>query len=331
MRSRGERRSSESLILGVDIGGTKVAAGVVNSRGKVLHTARAPMIARGTAEQGFRAVCDGIDAVMVHAPAKKVEAIGVCSPGSVDSKSGMVLRAANLPCWRNFPLARRIEKRYGLPTRLVNDANAAALAEARWGAGKGHASVFYVSLGTGIGTALVLQGRIHQGRTGGAGEGGHMTINFRGPLCGCGKRGCVELYASGTAIAKRARNLLHRGSGGGSRMRKMAGGDVSGVTTEIVSKAAAGGDGLAKKIMKEAAEYLGIWLGGMIDLLEPEVIIFGGGLGAVMVSLRSHIEQELEMWAINPKWKMVRIVRARFGPESALVGAAAQWFAARES
>jgi glucokinase len=249
----------------------------------------------------------------------------------VDSKTGTVLRTANLPCWRNFPLARRIEKRYGRTTRLINDANAAALAEARWGAGKGHASVFYVSLGTGIGTALVLQGRIHEGRTGGAGEGGHVTINFRGPLCGCGKRGCVELYASGTAIAKRARNSLRAGGNGRSSILKLAGGRVSGVNAEIVSKAAASGDRLAKKVMEEAADALAIWLGGMIDLLEPEIIIFGGGLGAVMLSHRGQIQKKLEMWAINPQWKKVRIVSARFGPESALVGAAAQWFAPRES
>jgi glucokinase len=289
------------------------------------------MIARGNAEQGFRAVCDAIDAVMRHDAAKRVEAIGLCSPGSVDSKSGTVLRTANLPCWRNFPLARRIAKHYRFPTRLINDANAAALAEARWGAGKGHSNVFYVTLGTGIGTALVLEGRIHEGRTGGAGEGGHMTINFRGPLCGCGKRGCVELYASGTAIAKRARNLMQRGGIGRSRILKMAGGRVSGVTTEIVCKAASRGDRLAKKIMQEAAEFLAIWLGGMIDLLEPEIIIFGGGLGAVMLSFRGHIQQKLDIWAINPQWKKVRIVRASFGPESALVGAAAQWFAHREN
>ncbi|MFZ1976125.1 MAG: ROK family protein [Candidatus Acidiferrales bacterium] len=328
--SRTDRRAAENLVLGVDIGGTKVAAGLVNARGKVLHASRAPMSAHGSAEQGFRSVCDAIDAVMLHAAVKKVEAIGLCSPGSVDSKSGMVLRTANLPCWRNFPLVRRIEKRYRLPTRLINDANAAALAEARWGAGKGRASIFYVSLGTGIGTALVLQGRIHEGLTGGAGEGGHMTINFRGPLCGCGKRGCVELYASGTAIAKRARSLLRRGGNGRSRVLKMAGGRISRITAEIVSKAASEGDRLAKKIMEEAAEFLAIWLGGMIDLLEPEVIIFGGGLGAVMLSMRGHIQKKLDAWAINPQWKKVRIVSARFEAQSALVGAAAQWFSPRE-
>ena len=331
LRKRGDVRTSENLVLGVDIGGTKVAVGLVNARGEALHASRAPMFVHGSAEQGLRAVCDAIDAVMGHAAAKKVRAIGLCSPGSVDSKTGTVLRTANLPCWRNFPLARRIEKHYDLPTRLINDANAAALAEARWGAGQGRESVFYVSLGTGIGTALVLQGRIHEGRTGGAGEGGHMTINFRGPLCGCGKRGCVELYASGTAIAKRARSLLAGAGGQRSRMMKMAVGDVSSVSTEIVSKASAGGDRLAKKIMDEAAAYLAIWLGGMIDLLEPEVIIFGGGLGAVMLTFRRHIQETLDVWAINPQWRKVRMVGAQFGPESALVGSAAQWLASRES
>jgi glucokinase len=327
----GSERASRKWVLGVDIGGTKVAAGLVNSDGKILRAARSHMIARGNAEQGFRAVQNAIDAVMTQAPEKTVGAIGVCSPGWVDSTRGVLLAAANLPCWRSFPLAHKIETHYALPTKLANDANAAALAEARWGAGKRYDSVFYVSLGTGIGTALVLQGEIYQGRAGGAGEGGHMTINFRGPLCGCGKRGCIEMYASGTAIANHARSLLrHRGSGR-PRMLKMAGGDVSGITTEIVSKAASSGDLLAKKILEEAAEHLAIWLGGMIDLLEPEAIILGGGLGRMMTSFRSHIRRKLDNWTVNPHWRGVRIVSAQYGPESALVGAAAQWFPPRES
>jgi glucokinase len=331
LHKRAERRVSGKLVLGVDIGGTKVAAGLVDWRGKVLRAERCPMIARGSAEQGFRAVRDAIDAVMKHTSENAVAAIGVCSPGWVDSKRGVLRNAANLPCWRNFPLAQKIEKHCGLPTKLANDANAAALAEARWGAGKGYESAFYVSLGTGIGTALVLEGEIFEGPAAGAGEGGHMTINFRGPLCGCGKRGCIEMYASGTAIAKRARSLLRNRSSGRSRLLKMTSGEVSAVTTEIVSKAASGGDPLAKKILEEAAEHLAIWLGGMIDLLEPEVIILGGGLGRVMTSFRSHIRRKLEMWTVNPHWHRVRIVSAQYGPESALVGAAAQWFAPHES
>ena len=192
MTNRVRVGNSGNLALGVDIGGTKVAVGLVNSRGQIRHAARAPMAARGEAEQGFRAVLNAIDSVMPQARAARVRAIGVCAPGWVESEKGVLLSATNLPCWRNFPLARKIEKHYGLPTRLTNDASAAALAEAKWGAGARHESIFYVSLGTGIGTAMVRDGEIYHGRAGGGCEGGHMTVNFSGPLCGCGKRGCIE-------------------------------------------------------------------------------------------------------------------------------------------
>ena len=203
MQNRIRAASPNKLVLGVDIGGTKVAVGLVNARGQILHAARAAMVARGSAEQGFRAVLHAMDVVMprVRAAQARVPAIGVCAPGWVDSERGVLLSATNLPCWRNFPLARRIEKHYGLPTRLTNDASAAALAEAKWGAGAKYESIFYLSLGTGIGTAMVRGREIYHGRAGGGCEGGHMSINFNGPLCGCGKRGCVEMYASGTAIS----------------------------------------------------------------------------------------------------------------------------------
>jgi glucokinase len=313
--------------MGVDIGGTKVAVGLVTARGQILHAGRAPMAARGSAEQGFRAVQNAIDVVMPHARAARVQAIGVCTPGWVESERGVLLSATNLPCWRNFPLAQKIEKHYGLPARLTNDASAAALAEAKWGAGAKYESIFYVSLGTGIGTAMVREGEIYHGRPGGSCEGGHMSINFNGPLCGCGKRGCVELYASGTAISRRARRLLRQNRNNRSQILKMAGGNISNVTAETVNKAARSGDQLAKQILQEAADHLAIWLGNIIDLLEPEVIIVGGGIGRVMTSYRARMRRTLETWAINPGAHRVPILNARYGSQSALAGAAAQWLA----
>jgi glucokinase len=323
--------SSHNLVLGVDIGGTKVAVGLVNWRGQIRHAARAPMIARGSAEQGFRAVLNAMDSVMPQARAAGVRAIGVCVPGWVECEKGILLSATNLPCWRNFPLARKIEKHYGLPTRLTNDASAAALAEAKWGAGAGHESVFYVSLGTGIGTAMVRDGEIYHGRAGGGCEGGHMTVNFSGPLCGCGKRGCIEMYASGTAISKRARSLLGNTRNKHSRMLKMAGGKIAHVTAETVNKAARRGDKLAMQILQEASDHLAIWLGNIIDLLEPEVIIVGGGIGRVMTSFRGRMRRTLETWAINPGARRIPILNARYGAQSALAGAAALWLAAKLS
>jgi glucokinase len=314
-----------NLVLSVDIGGTKVAAGLVNSRGQIRHAARAPMIARGSAEEGFRAVLSAIDGVMPQARAAGVRAIGVCAPGWVESEKGVLLSATNLPCWRNFPLARKIEKHYRFPTRLTNDASAAALAEAKWGAGVGYGSIFYVSLGTGIGTAMVRDREIYHGRAGGGCEGGHMTVNFNGPLCGCGKRGCIEMYASGTAISRRARNLLGSGRNKHSRMLKMAAGKVSDVTAEIVNQAARNRDKLARQVLEESSEHLAIWLGNIIDLLEPEVIIVGGGIGRVMTSFRGRMRRTLETWAINPGAHRIPILNARYGAQSALAGAAAQW------
>ena len=326
MTNRVRASNSYNLVLGVDIGGTKVAVGLVNSQGQIRRAARAPMIARGSAEQGFRAVLHAIDSVMPRARAAGVRAIGVCAPGWVESEKGVLLSATNLPCWRNFPLAQKIEKHYGLPTRLTNDASAAALAEAKWGAGAGHGSIFYVSLGTGIGTAIVREGETYHGRAGGGCEGGHMTVNFSGPLCGCGKRGCIEMYASGTAISRTARSLLGSIRDKRSRMLKMAGGKISDVTAETVNKAARAGDKLAIQVLQEASDHLAIWLGNIIDLLEPEVIIVGGGIGRVMTSFRARMRRTLETWAINPGAHRVPILNARYGAQSALAGAAALWF-----
>jgi glucokinase len=326
LQNRSRAGSGHKLVLGVDIGGTKVAAGLVNARGQILYARRVAMAARGSADEGFRAVQNALDTLMPQARAAHVQAIGVCAPGWVESERGILLSAANLPCWRNFPLARKIEKECGLPTRLTNDASAAALAEAKWGAGTGYGSIFYVSLGTGIGTAMVREGEMHHGRAGGGCEGGHMSINFNGPRCGCGKRGCVEMYASGTAIARRARNLLGKSRNNHSQILKMAGGKISDVTAETVNQAARSGDKLAREILEEAADYLAIWLGNIIDLLEPEVIIVGGGMGRVMTSFRSRIRRSLETWAINPGAHRVPILNAHYGAQSALAGAAAQWF-----
>jgi glucokinase len=325
LKNRSGAPIAAKFVLGVDIGGTKVAVGLVNSRGRIVHAGRAPMVARSSAEQGFRAVLQAMDGVMPQARAAGVRAIGVCAPGWVESEKGILLSATNLPCWKNFPLARKLEKHYGLRTRITNDASAAALAEAKWGAGAKYESIFYVSLGTGIGTAIAREGEIYHGRPGGGCEGGHTSINFNGPLCGCGKRGCVEMYASGSAISRRARSLLRQSRNHRSQILKMAGGNISNVTAETVDKAARNGDQLATEILQAAADHLAIWLGNMIDLLEPEVIIVGGGIGRVMMAFRSRIRRTLETWAINPGTRRVPILNARYGSQSALAGAAAQW------
>jgi len=329
---------SENLILGIDVGGTKIAAGLVDSRGQIVARLRRPMVARRSAEEGLAAVVRAAQAVLAGETARsaKIEAAGISAPGVVDPYRGVVVSATNLPCWRDFPLAARVSEALRLPVRLDNDGNAAALAEALWGAGVGFRSVFYVTLGTGIGTGLVLDGRVRHGRTGAAGEGGHMTINFRGPRCACGKRGCIEQYAAGPAIALRAQEKLsaarsRRGHAKSkpaksrtpkSKMLTLAG-SAQAVTAEIVGKAALDGDAMATEVLHETAESLAIWLGGIMDLLEPEVIVIGGGLGHLMANFGGHIRTQLERWSINPRSREIPIVGAMYGAVSGIAGAAA--------
>jgi glucokinase len=313
----------KNILFGVDIGGTKVAAALVSSTGKVLHSVRTEMVPRKTAEEGLKPVFEAIDAVLADSRAKGVRAIGVSVPGWIDSVRGVLVGAPNIPCWRNFPLPREIEKRYRVPVYFANDANAGALAETTWGAGSGCDDVFYVTLGTGVGTGIVLQRRLYTGRTGAAGEGGHVTIDFRGPRCGCGKRGCVEMYVSGTAIGRRARELIVQPGGRRSRIFTLAGGNIAAVKSETVAAAAQAGDPLARRILDKAADHFAIWLGNMIDLLDPEIIVVGGGVAKLMMSSLKRIRAGLKNWAVNPRQWEIPIVRARYGSESAVVGAAA--------
>ncbi|HLX75029.1 MAG TPA: ROK family protein [Terriglobales bacterium] len=314
-------KAEQNVVLGVDIGGTKVAAGLINAAGEVLFTARRRMLVKKSAEDGLRSVTEAIEAVLSNRRARAVTGIGISVPGWVDSQRGVLLSATNIACWRNYPLAEKIQQRYKLPTRLANDANVAALAEAVWGAGVGYRNLFYVSLGTGIGTGLVLQDRLYYGRTGAAGEGGHMTIDFHGPQCACGKRGCIEMYASGSAIGARARHLV--GHSPRTRILELAEGKTAAITSEIVGRAALDGDALANEILREAADYLSIWLGDIIDLLEPEVIVIGGGLGELMGSFFNYIRSRLETSSISPSRQQIPILSALYGAESSLVGSAA--------
>src|SRR6266852_1896052 len=257
---------AEQYFIGVDVGGTKVAAGLVNSSGEITHQMRVPMVAED-AVAGLAAVISAIDSVSAAAKLEpnihgSISGIGICAPGPLDPRTGGVINPPNLPGWRNFPLAAEISKAYRLPVRVDNDGNAAALAEALWGAGRDYRNVFYATIGTGIGSGIVFDGRIYHGRTGAAAEGGHMSIDYRGPRCGCGKLGCIEALASGPAIARRASEQIAAGSR--SSILDLAGGHPDRITSEMVGQAYRAGDPLAKKVLLETATFLTVWLGNIV-------------------------------------------------------------------
>ena len=312
------------LTLGVDIGGTKIAAGLVDTQGSILFQTRVPMCAREDAATGFAAVQNGIEAVFAARPdaRARLAGIGICAPGPLDPRTGVVLNPPNVPCWRNFPLAAEVQRVFNVCAKIDNDANAAALAEAIWGVGVGFRNVFYATLGTGIGTGIIFDRRIYHGRTGSAAEGGHVSIDYNGPRCGCGKRGCIEALCSGPAIALRARTRLAETSAK-SQMRELAGGDLKALTAENVAEAFHAGDTLAREVLEATADLLTVWLGNMIDLLEPDVVVFGGGVAHLMSEFFTRMQNELPKWSINARCTEIPLALAKYGSDAGIAGAAA--------
>ncbi len=313
-----------AAVIGVDIGGTKVAVGLVNTAGQILAQLRAPMITHAGPDAAFDAVVNAIGALQKQrGQPEEIRGIGICAPGPLDPRSGVVLNPPNLPCWRNFPLAERAAQAYKIPVRVDNDANAAALAETKWGAARGYRYVFYATIGTGIGTGIVLDGQIYHGNTGSAGEGGHVTIDYNGPRCACGKRGCIEALAAGPAIASRARTTIANSRSQTSAILDLANGKIESVTSEMVGQAFAAGDPLAREILQETADLLAIWMGNIIDVLDPDVIVVGGGVAAMLNPFFAGIHEKLPAWSVNPRSAEIPLVLAHYGADAGIAGGAA--------
>ena len=306
------------LVVGVDIGGTKVAAGLIAPGGKVLRRAEVPMFVSGSPEEAMACVHEAIrNARGDH----EVAAIGVASPGPLQIPEGIVLRTPNLPCWHNFALGDAIRQTYGMPTFVDNDANAAGLAEALWGAGAEFSNVFYATVGTGIGTAFVQNRRLYYGRTAIAPEGGHMTIDMHAPrLCECGKRGCFEGLASGPSIARRARERLKEVE---NYDQDLWGSDLAQVTARMVAAAWKAGDRVAIEVLRNTADLFSIWFGNIIDLLEPNVVVVGGGVGQLVSEWFPYIREQLPQCSIVPRAECTPLRSAHFARDSGIVGAAA--------
>src|ERR1700687_6361988 len=236
-------KNESRVVVGVDIGGTKVAAGLVDANGKILARNRTLMLPAGPPSNGLAAVSTAIRGLFSDASSQnQIEAIGICAPGPLNPHTGVIINPPNLAIWHNYPLAEEMRRLYNVNVKIDNDANAAALAEAKWGAGRGYRNIFYATIGTGIGTGIIFDGRIYHGKTGAAAEGGHVGIDWDGPVCNCGKRGCIETLAAGPAIAQRARQKLARDSN--SVLFEMAGGGIQTVRRQMVGRAHAEGDGV---------------------------------------------------------------------------------------
>jgi glucokinase len=317
--------AADALFVGVDVGGTKVAAGIVDSHGRIVASLRKPMVANADAAAGLASVTAAIDALFAEYPEARatMRGIGICAPGPLDPSTGVVVNPPNLKCWRNFPLAAEISRRYNVPVKIDNDANAAALAEYLWGAGRGCKIVFYTCVGTGIGTGILFDGRIYHGRTGAAAEGGHVSIDYQGPVCGCGKRGCIEILAAGPAIARRAQAKLAAEPARSSALQALAQKNGGVVSSEMVGQASTEGDTVARGILLETVELLAFWLANTVDFLDPDVLIIGGGVAAMLHPFFPELRERLSRHAVNSRSSEIPLLVAHYGADSGIAGGAA--------
>jgi len=312
---------TQEHIIAVDLGGTNIRAALFSTRQPgILKRESVKTEAQRGVEAVLDLICRTIQAVMPDDRAS-VRAVGIGAPSPVDPFRGIVVRAPNLPGWINVPAGEMLEQRLQMPVRLGNDANLAALAEWKFGAGQGCNDLIYLTISTGIGGGIISGGRLIVGAHGLAGEPGHFTVVADGPPCGCGGKGHLETVASGTAIARRARELLP-GLPSASLIRKLSGDDPARVTAKLVSEAAAQGDDQARSLYDEAGTYIGRAVADMLSLLNPEVIILGGGVARAGDLLLEPVRQAAKRFAMAPSYTdPLRIVRAQMVDDAGLFGA----------
>jgi glucokinase len=314
----------DAPVLAIDIGGTKILTALFSTDGRILDRDVRPTLAGEGVDPVVERLFLAIDSLVKRnrMKASQLGAIVIACAGGIDTGRGVVVTPSpNMPGWVDIPLADIVREKFGSNIFLVNDASAAALGEHRYGAGRGVNNLVLITLGTGIGGGIIIDGRLYLGAVGGAGEIGHMAIDANGPKCGCGNTGCLEILASGTAIANDAIRRIHQGEK--SILSEMVVGKIESITAEMVGKAARNGDKLSQDVVARAAFYLGISIVNMANIFNPEMIVIGGGmaeLGEMIIGPGRRLVAER---AFSISSRVVRIVTAQLGNEAGIYGAAA--------
>lgn len=309
--------TNDGLILGIDLGGTKIRSlsfdsGMRNVGDDYRET---------EAEGGPEAVIERMaDSARAAAMGGRIIACGISTPGPSKPNEGIVTDPPNLPGWRNVPLARLLSEKLGVPAWIENDANASALAEHRIGAGKGLQHMILVTLGTGVGGGLILDGKLFYGASGGAGEIGHQLIQPDGPLCGCGRHGCLEAVASGIALGREAAAIVAAFPGG--ILAKMVAEAGEEPDAKLLHEAADAGDPEADAAIRVAGRYLGMGLTNLVNIFNPEMLVIGGSLRLMGEPYLGEAKAVVKRDAFSQHFSDVRIVEAAMGDESPAIGAA---------
>jgi glucokinase len=311
-------------VVGVDMGGTKILSAVIDAEGNILGAAKVSTKAGRGAVAVIDRIADCIQRAVDESgvAAESIQAVGIGAPGPLDPATGVVIFAPNLG-WRDVPLKAELEARTGFPTFVDNDVNVGTLGEHAFGAGRGIQSVVGIFVGTGIGGGIILQGELFHGASKTAGEIGHIIVKAGGPRCGCGTRGCLEAIASRTAMTKQFQKAILK-KGKKSVLSELTGGDLESIRSGVLAKAVRMNDKLTLKVFKKVTKYLGIGIGSIVNFLNPEMIVLGGGVvEALDDTFLDNIRAAVEKYSLPNTLDGVQIVPAELGDNSGILGAAA--------
>ena len=305
-------------VVGIDIGGTKLATVVADKTGHILGKVRKPTHSEKGPEYAIGLLFDMVREVVnqVGLEQTAISAIGVSCGGPLDTKTGIVYSPPNLPGWDALPLKALLESEFQVPVIIENDANASALAEFRFGGGRGYSAVLYMTMSTGIGGGIVIDGQVYHGANDSAGEVGHQTLLPEGPQCGCGKRGCLEALCSGPAIARRAQAAIQKQRKGGkspTALLTLADGRIKAVKSEHVLAAARTGDALALELVQETAYYMGWGIANLVNILNPDIVLLGTIAVAAGDLLLDPIRETVSKFAMTRPAEAVHIAPAQLG------------------
>ena len=302
-----------SHVVGIDIGGTKLATVVADKDGNILQKVRRPTESKKGPDHAVQLLLEMVGEVLHLAGLQRedISGIGVSCGGPLDTKTGIIYSPPNLPGWDALPLKEIIESEFHIPTVIENDANAGALAEARFGGGRGYDYVLYMTMSTGIGGGIVAHGEIYHGTNDSAGEVGHQILLPDGPLCGCGKYGCLEALCSGPSIARRAQEAITDQPH--TKILALADGQIDRVRSEHVLQAARDGDALAIALVEETAYYMGWGIANLVNILNPQIVLLGTIAVAAGDLLLDPIRRTVAEMAMQRPLEAVKIMPAELG------------------
>jgi glucokinase len=309
-------------VLAIDLGGTKIMVAIISHQGQVVAKEYYPTLAGEGPQSVIDRILSAIDQLLKvrSMDLSQLHSMSIAAAGAIDLDKGLVTLSPNLPDWLDIPLRDIVSGKYKVKTYIINDASAAALGEHHFGAGEGVNNLIYLTVGTGIGGGIIINGELYLGPSGSAGEIGHITIDVNGPRCSCGNIGCLEMLASGTAMAREAIKRISRGEK--SILTEMVEGKIENITAEKVEAAARGGDSLASEVISQAATYLGVGMVNLVNIFNPEMIIVGGGVAQMGDLLLDPARQVVKERAFQLSAQVVRVVPAQLGSDAGVLGAA---------